>query len=56
LTDFYPSDFTFTLEARDPKTGLPFARAVCSTNNRGTVTAISAVPLNSETGKLASQN
>jgi hypothetical protein len=56
LADFYPSDFTFTLEARDPKTGLPFARAVCSTNNRGTVTTISAVPLNSEAGKLVSQN
>jgi hypothetical protein len=56
LSDFYPSDFTFTLEARDSKTGLPFARAVCSTNNRGTVTTISAVPLNSEAGKLASQN
>ena len=56
LADFYPSDFTFTLEARDPKTGLPFARAVCSTNNRGIVTTISAVPLNSAAGKLASQN
>ena len=56
LADFYPSDFTFTLEARDPKTGLPFARAVCSTNNRGIVTTISAVPLNSEAGKLVSQN
>ena len=56
LTDFYPSDFTFTLEARDPKTGLPFARAVCSTDHRGTVTTISPVPLNAEAGKLASQN
>jgi hypothetical protein len=56
LADFYPSDFTFTLEARDPKTGLPFARAVCSTDHRGTVTTISAVPLNSEAGKLALQN
>jgi hypothetical protein len=56
LADFYPSDFTFTLEARDPKTGLPFARAVCSTDHRGIVTTISAVPLNSEAGKLASQN
>jgi hypothetical protein len=56
LTDFYPSDFTFTLEARDPKTGLPFARAVCSTNEQGTVTTISAVPLNADAGKLVSQN
>ena len=56
LSDFYPSDFTFTLEARDPKTGLPIARAVCSTDYRGTVTTISAVPLNSDVGKLVSQN
>jgi hypothetical protein len=56
LADFYPSDFTFTLEARDPKTGLPFARAVCSTDHRGTVTTISAVPLNANAGKLVSQN
>lgn len=55
LADFYPTDFTFTLEARDPKTHLPIARAVCSTNHRGVVTTISAVPLNSESGKLASQ-
>ncbi|HLZ97241.1 MAG TPA: hypothetical protein VKP66_04790 [Steroidobacteraceae bacterium] len=54
LTDFYPSDFTFTLEARDPKTGLSIARAVCSTDSHGTVTAISAVPLN-DAGKLASR-
>ena len=56
MTDFYPSVFTFTLEARDPKTGLTFARALCSTDHRGTVTTISAVPLNSDMGKLVSQN
>jgi hypothetical protein len=56
LADFYPSDYTFNLEARDPKTGQPFARAVCSTDHRGVVTTISAVPLNAEAGKLVSQN
>ncbi len=55
LVEFYPSDFTFTLEARDPKTGLAIARAVCSTDSRGVVTTISAVPLTADTGKLASQ-
>ena len=55
LADFYPSDFTFTLEARDPKTGLAIARAVCSTDSRGAVTTIAAVPLTADTGKLASQ-
>ena|ERR1700676_404271 len=56
MADFYPSVFTFTLEARDPKTGLTFARALCSTDHQGTVTTISAVPLNSDVGKLVSQN
>lgn len=55
LADFYPADFTFTLEARDPKTNLTIARAVCSTNHRGVVTAISAVPLNAQSGDLTSQ-
>jgi hypothetical protein len=55
LADLYPTDFKFTLEARDPKTGLPIARAVCSTDHRGTVTTISAVPLNSDPAKLMSQ-
>jgi hypothetical protein len=45
LEDSFPADFTFTLEAHAPKTGLTIARAVCSTNYRGVVTAISAVPL-----------
>lgn len=56
LSDFYPSDYTFTLEARNPKTGLPIARAQCSTDSRGTVTTISAVPLNAGSDKVASQN
>jgi hypothetical protein len=55
LSDFYPSDYSFTLEARDPKTGLPIARALCSTDSRGNVTTISAVPLNADSRKLASQ-
>jgi hypothetical protein len=45
LADFYPSEFTFTLEARDPKTGLAIARASCSADSRGAVTAIAAIPL-----------
>jgi hypothetical protein len=56
MDDFYPSEFKFTLEARDPNTGVPFARAVCSTNDRGTVTTISAVPLNADAAKLVSHN
>jgi hypothetical protein len=53
LSDFYPTGYTFTLEAHDPKTGAAFARALCSTNSRGAVTAISAVPLDVEPATLA---
>jgi len=53
LEDFYPTNYTFTLEARDPKTGLAVARALCSTNSRGAVTAISAVPLTASVTKPA---
>jgi len=53
LADFYPSEFTFTLEAHDPKSGAAIARARCSTDFRGTVTAISAVPLNANPATLA---
>jgi hypothetical protein len=48
----YPSDYTFMLEAHDAK-GSAIARARCSTNARGEVTAISAVPLNSKPSALA---
>jgi hypothetical protein len=45
LADFYPTEYTFTLEARNSKGGAALARAVCSTDSRGAVTGITAVPL-----------
>jgi hypothetical protein len=48
LADFYPTQYTFTLEAHDPKTGQAIARARCSTNSRGAVTEIAAVPLDAK--------
>jgi hypothetical protein len=53
LADFYPTEFTFTLEAHDPKSGAAIARARCSTDFRGTVTTIAAVPLNASPATLA---
>ncbi len=53
LADFYPTDYTFTLEAHDPKTGAAIARARCSTDYRGHVTAISAIPLDASAATLA---
>ena len=53
LSDLYPSDYTFTLEARDPKTGTAVARAVCTTNYRGVVTTLAAMPLTAKPATLA---
>jgi hypothetical protein len=55
LSDFYPTDYTFTLEAHDPKTGLAVARARCSTDSRGTVVSIAAIPLDVKGTELAAQ-
>jgi hypothetical protein len=47
LSSFYATDYTFTLEAHDAKTGAAIARASCSTDYRGVVTAIEVLPLDS---------
>ena len=55
LSAFYPSDYTFSMEARDPKTGVAIARAVCSADSRGKVTTMSAVPLDANPAAVAAQ-
>jgi hypothetical protein len=55
VTDFYPVQYSFDLEAKDPKTGLAIARARCSADSRGAVTALSAEPLEATGGTLAAQ-
>jgi hypothetical protein len=52
LSSFYATDYTFTLEAHDA-TGAPFARASCSTDSRGVVTAFEVLPLDSKGAALA---
>ncbi len=43
LEAYYRShDYTFYLRASDPKTGLTLARATCSADTRGTVSALTA--------------
>jgi hypothetical protein len=45
LADYYSSrEFTFYLQARDPKTGLTLARATCSADTRGNVLGLTATP------------
>jgi hypothetical protein len=45
LSQYYGHDYTFYLQAHDPKTGLAVARATCNTNYRGTTVALTAMPL-----------
>jgi hypothetical protein len=56
LADFYPAEYTFTMDARDSKTGNVIAHAVCSADSRGTVTEITTTPVEAKSTTLASQN
>jgi hypothetical protein len=48
LGDYYRGDdYTFYLQAHDPKTGSTLARATCSANTNGTVLALTATPAES---------
>jgi hypothetical protein len=55
VLEFYAREYSFELHANDLKTGLPIARANCSTNSRGAVVALSPIPLKSASPSLASQ-
>jgi hypothetical protein len=45
LSDYYRShEYTFYLQAHDPKTGSTLASATCSANINGTVVALTATP------------
>jgi hypothetical protein len=52
---FYTREYSFELRANDPKTGLPVARASCSTDARGAVTALSSLPLEAAPAALAAR-
>jgi hypothetical protein len=56
LADFYPTEYTFTMEARDPKTGATISKAVCSADSRGLVTGLTTTPVEAKTTELASRN
>jgi hypothetical protein len=55
MLEFFVREYTFDLHANDPNTGLPIARASCSTDARGAVVALSAVPLDAVQATLAAQ-
>lgn len=53
LAQFFPMRYTFDLQADDPKTGAPLARARCSADSRGTISKLSALPLTGRYPTLA---
>ena len=53
LEEYYGRGYTFYLEARSAKNGTPLARATCSANRRGAITAFTPVPLTPSTPALA---
>ena len=55
MLEFYTHNYVFDLHANDPKTGLPLARASCSTDTRGTVIAFSSMPLEAAPAALAAR-
>ena len=52
---FYAREYTYALRANEPKTGLPVARANCSTDARGAVIALSSLPLQAAPAALAAR-
>jgi len=55
MVDFYSREYTFALQAHDPKTGLTIARASCAADVRGHVFALSSVPLDEVQATLAAR-
>jgi hypothetical protein len=55
LSQFFALEYTFEMHADSPKTGLPIARASCSTNARGAVVALSPIPMEAGRTTLAAR-
>jgi hypothetical protein len=55
MIEFYTREYTFTLQARDPKTGSTIARASCSADVRGNVLTLSSLPSDSVEATLAAR-
>jgi hypothetical protein len=56
IVDYYSShEYTFYLQARDPKTGAALRRATCTADARGTRVALTATPLDEPQPTLAAR-
>jgi hypothetical protein len=54
--DFFARTYTFDLQARNQKTGMPIARASCSADLRGSIISLSSIPLDAARRDLTAQN
>ncbi|MGO9933070.1 MAG: hypothetical protein ACLPV8_14835 [Steroidobacteraceae bacterium] len=55
VASYYEREYTFYLQARDPKSGVTLARAACSTDKRGMIVALRTAPLDSANPTLAAE-
>jgi hypothetical protein len=55
MVQFYTREYTFELQAHDPKTGSTIARASCSADVRGNVLALSSLPSDAVGATLANR-
>ncbi len=55
LSAYYRSQYTFDLEAHNPKTGVTVARARCSTDLHSAVIALTSMPLGDKSATLSAQ-
>ena len=56
IGDYYSAhEYTFELQAHNPKTGLILARATCTADTSGTHVALTATPLDGREATLAAQ-
>jgi hypothetical protein len=55
LASYYDREYTFYLRAHSPKSGRTIARATCSTDMNGTITALRSEPLAESSSTLAAR-
>jgi hypothetical protein len=53
ISQYFSSEYTYDLMARNPATGTALARARCTSDGRGAVSALSTLPLEAKSPTLA---
>jgi hypothetical protein len=55
LASYYDREYTFYLQAKNPKTGLALATATCSVDTKGIIVALKTLPADSAGATLAAR-